>query len=67
MPIIIRSGILYGTGIRNKYILESDVVRKSKNPLLVFYPGEVREDINENEKVFFLNAMKANDYRGQLI
>ena len=67
MPIIIRSGILYGTGIRNKHILESDVVRESKKPLLVFYPGEVREDINENEKVFFLNAMKANDYRGQLI
>ena len=67
MPVIIRSGILYGTGIRNKYILESDVVRKSKKPLLIFYPGEVREDINDNEKVFFLNAVKANDYRGQLI
>ena len=67
MPIIIRSGILYGTEIRNKYILESDVVRKSKKPLIILYPGEVREDINDNEKVFFLNAVKANDYRGQLI
>ena len=67
MPVIIRSGILYGTSIRNKDILESDIVNKTKRPLLIFYPGEVKKDINENEKVFFLNAVKANDYRGQLI
>src|SRR6056297_1274153 len=29
-PVIIRSGILYGTDIRNKNILESDVVGNSK-------------------------------------
>ncbi|MCF8000479.1 MAG: hypothetical protein K9K76_01280 [Halanaerobiales bacterium] len=67
MPVIIRSGILYGTGIRNKDILESDIVNKTKKPLLIFYPGEVQKDINDNEKVFFVNAVKANDYRGQLI
>lgn len=67
MPVIIRSGILYGTGIRNKDILESDVVRESKKPLLIFYPGEVKKDLNDNEKVYYLGVVKANDYRGQLI
>lgn len=66
-PILIRTGMLYGTGIRNNDILESNLVTKSKDPLLVFYPGEIREDASENERVYFLGNLKASDYRGILI
>lgn len=66
-PVLIRTGILYGTGIRNNDILESDLVTKSKEPLLVFYPGEVREDVSGEERVYFLGVLKASDYRGILI
>lgn len=67
IPILIRTGILHGTHIENTEILEADIINKSQKPLLVFYPAEVREDINEEERVYFLGVKKANDYRGQLI
>ncbi len=67
MPVLIRTGILYGTGIRNNVILESDVVAKMKKPLLIFYPGKTEKDIDGKERVYFLGAVKASDYRGQLL
>jgi len=67
MPVLIRTGILYGTGIRNNVILESDEVAKMKKPLIVFYPGEVEKDIDGKERVYFLGTVKASDYRGQLL
>lgn len=66
-PVIIRTGILYGTGIRNNDILESNVVKKCKQPLLIFYPGEVSEDLSDNERIYFLGVVKASDYRGHFI
>ncbi len=67
IPVLIRTGILYGTGIRNNDILESEVVSKCKKPLLIFYPGDIREDHSDNERVYFLGTVKASDYRGQLV
>lgn len=67
LPIMIRTGILHGTGIRNKPILEDDIIKTLKKPLVIFYPGEVKKDINEKERVWFLGVLKASDYRGQLI
>lgn len=67
IPVIIRTGILYGTGIRNNHILESNQLNKSKKPLLIFYPGEVEKDLEGKERVYFLGVVKASDYRGQLI
>ena len=67
MAIIIRAGILFGTDIRNKHILEHSIINKLKRPLVIFYPGEIEKDYNEKEKVLFLGAQKASDYRGQLI
>jgi len=66
-PVLLRTGILYGTGIRNNDILESEVVRKCKSPLIIFYPGTIKEDIREKERIYFLDAVKASDYRGHLI
>lgn len=67
MPIIIRTGILYGTQIRNNQILEHRVVSELNKPLIIFYPGEIVRDVNEKERVLFLGVQKASDYRGQLI
>jgi len=67
IPVIIRTGILYGTGIRNNHILESSLLNKSKKPLLIFYPGKVDKDLEGKERVYFLGVVKASDYRGQLI
>lgn len=67
MPVLIRTGILYGTGIRNQKILESEVVSQMKKPLIIFYPGIIKEDMDDNEVVYFLGEKKASDYRGQFI
>ncbi|MFW6389690.1 MAG: hypothetical protein ACOCZT_01120 [Halanaerobiales bacterium] len=67
MPVLIRTGILYGTGIRNKKILESEVVSQMKKPLIIFYPGSIKEDIEDKEVIYFLGEKKASDYRGQFI
>ena len=67
MPILIRTGILYGTGIRNNNILESSELSQMKKPLILFYPGEIKEDVSEKERVYFLGTIKASDYRGQFI
>ena len=67
MPILIRTGILYGTGIRNKDILENREISQIKRPLIVFYPGEIREDVDDKERVYFLGTIKASDYRGHFI
>ena len=68
-PVLIRTGILYGTDIRNKVILEDDIIKEltTKRPLIIFYPGKVEKDMNEKERVWFLGVQKASDYRGQLI
>jgi len=67
MPILIRTGIFYGTGIRNNNLLESSELSQLKKPLIIFYPGEIKEDLNEKERIYFLGTIKASDYRGQFI
>jgi len=67
IPVLIRTGILYGTGIRNQKILESEVVSQMKKPLIIFYPGTIKEDMDGKEVIYFLGEKKASDYRGQFI
>lgn len=67
IPILIRTGILYGTGIKNNNILETKVVGKMKKPLIIFYPGTIKEDMDGKEVIYFLGEKKASDYRGQFI
>ena len=67
IPILIRTGMLYGAHIRNKDILEHKIVNKGEKPLIIFYPGTVKKDISDKERVWFLGVQKASDYRGQLI
>jgi hypothetical protein len=62
IPILIRTGILYGTGIENQNILEHNVVMKLKQALILFYPSKL-----ENNDLLFLNFKTASRYRALLI
>ena len=67
LPILIRTGILYGTHIENVKLLEHRVVSTSDKPLVIFYPSTRRKNSQDDEKIFFLNVKQANDYRGKII
>lgn len=58
IPMIIRSGCLYGTGIENVNIMEHPSVMKLAHPLVILYPAKVTDD-----NVFFLNFKPASYYR----
>jgi len=62
LPILLRTGVLYGTGIENQNILEHDIVMKLKQALILFYPSKI-----ENNDLLFLNFKTASRYRALLI
>jgi hypothetical protein len=62
VPFIIRTGILYGTGIENVNIMEHKVVMEHHQPLVIFYPSKVVGD-----NLYFLNFKPASKYRCNLI
>ena len=59
MAIIIRAGVLYGTGIENISIMEESTVFQMKLPLIIMYPAS----ISELNKLKFLNCRRASGYR----
>lgn len=62
IPVLVRTGALYGTGIENVMIMEHNVVMKARQPLVIFYPSkQVGEDL------YFLNAKQASKYRCVII
>ncbi len=62
IPVLIRTGIFYGTGIENINITQHKSVMDLNHPLVIFYPGE----INGNHH-HFLNAKQASKYRCTVI
>jgi len=62
IPILIRSGCLYGTGIENLNIMEHKVVMHLSKPLILFYPSKVSDD-----NIYFLNFKSASKYRCTLV
>lgn len=62
IPILIRTGTLYGTGIENVNIMEHKDVMKLNNPLVIFYPARVEDD-----NLYFLNFKPASRYRCTVI
>ncbi len=62
IPLLIRSGCLYGTGIENVNIMEHRDVMSQKHPLVIFYPSKISE-----ENIFFLNFKPASKYRCTLV
>ncbi len=62
IPFIVRTGVLYGTGIINQHIMENSDVLSSKQPIAFFYPAKY-----ENDELFFLNFKPASKYRCKLV
>lgn len=62
IPVLIRSGCLYGTGIENVNIMEHKDVMGLQHPLVIFYPSKISED-----NIFFLNFKPASKYRCTLV
>lgn len=62
IPVLIRSGCLYGTGIENVNIMEHRDIMNLRHPLVLFYPSSVTDD-----NVLFLNFKPASKYRCILV
>lgn len=62
IPILIRTGCLYGTGIDNVNIMENKTVIKLPHPLVIFYPSRI-----EGDNIYFLNFKPASKYRCTLV
>lgn len=58
IPLLIRTGVLFGTGIENSNIMEHKVVMNLATPLVIFYPSKL-----EGETLYFLNFKPASKYR----
>lgn len=62
IPMLIRTGALYGTGIENVNIMEHASVMNLSQPLVFFYPSRLEDD-----NLYFLNFKPASKYRCTLI
>lgn len=62
IPILVRTGCLYGTGIDNVNIMEHKDVMSMKHILVVFYPSLVDGNV-----LRFLNFKPASKYRCILV
>ena len=62
IPVLIRTGSLYGKGIENVNIMEHKTVMGLNNPLVILYPSKI-----ENENFYFLNFKLASKYRCTVI
>jgi len=63
IPILVRTGALYGTGIENINIMDSNIVHDLPMPLVIMYPATVGGD----NKLKYLNFKPASDYRAVVV
>ena len=62
IPFVLRTGVLYGTGIVNQHIMDDTSVLSLKQPVVFFYPSKY-----ENEELLFLDFKPASKYRCKLV
>ncbi len=62
IPVLIHSGVLYGSGIDNIHLMESELVMKSTLPLIILYPAT-----QDGDKLLFLNSRPASKYRCMIL
>lgn len=62
IPVLIRSGALFGSGIDNIHIIEDEVVMKSHIPLVILYPATY-----EGKELMFLSKRPASNYRCMIV
>lgn len=63
IPVLIRTGALFGTGIENNNIMDSITVRQSLRPVILLYPATMSED----NRLKYLGFKPASDYRAIII
>jgi hypothetical protein len=63
LPILIRTGALYGTGIDNVNIMQHPDVMRFDQPLIVFYPAVFKSE----SELDFLGVKPASKYRCKLV
>ncbi len=63
LPVLVRTGALFGTGIENINIMDSSIVQKLPLPLVILYPATEGGD----KRLKFLNFKPASDYRSIVI
>jgi len=62
IPVLIRTGVFYGTGIENINITQHSTIDELNMPLVIFYPGEINGDHHH-----YLNAKQSSNYRCTII
>lgn len=62
IPILVRTGSLFGTGIENAQIMEHASIMNLSHPLVICYPSSVTDG-----NILFLNFKTASTYRCTLI
>ncbi|MFC1731452.1 hypothetical protein ACFL6I_14130 [candidate division KSB1 bacterium] len=62
IPVLVRIGVLNGTGIENIQIMDHKAVMEASLPLVVFYPSRI-----EDNKLLFLGFRPASNYRCSMI
>ncbi len=62
VPVLVNSGALYGSGIDNIHIMESQVVMRAAMPLIILYPAT-----REGDKLLFLSRRPASKYRCMIL
>lgn len=62
IPVLINAGSLYGSGINNIHIMESDLVMRACLPLLILYPAT-----REQDKLLYLGKRSASKYRCMIV
>jgi hypothetical protein len=63
VPVLLRAGCLYGTGIENAMIMEHPAIMAFRQPLVILYPAT----LNEQKELKFLGFKNASRYRCVLI
>lgn len=63
IPVLIRTGALYGTGIDNINIMQHPDVMRFDQPLVVFYPAIIKSET----ELDFLGVKPASKYRCKLV
>ena len=61
-PVLINTGVLYGTGIGNIHIMENEQVMRAPLPLVILYPAT-----REQDTLLYLGKRHASKYRCMIV
>lgn len=62
IPVLINSGVLYGSGIDNIHIMENELIMNASLPLIILYPAT-----RDGDKLMFLSKRPASRYRCMIL